>query len=126
MTILGPAASPPVKGSLCVPAVPRSGVEVVGGIELDQAGQADALLVKTRVSPVAGEAGRKRVDDLLVDMAGIAFPERSDAAAAAAWVRSALPAAGAAAQSISIGGLDVSLEVPAADQYLLHVEVPKN
>jgi hypothetical protein len=110
---------------LCTPAVARSGVEVVGAVERDPAGEPDVLLVKGHTTRTGDEVAQKRVDDLVVKMAATAFPDPADATAASVWLRSVLPTAGEAVDvTTRIGGLDIRFENLVPGGYLVHVEAP--
>ena len=84
------------------------------------------MIAKSIVEPVAGEAGRASVTDLIAKIAGDAFPDAADGAAAEAWVRSVLPlGAEVVHETTSIGGLDMSFEVVEPGHYFVQVAVPK-
>jgi len=126
-SIIDTKASPQRRGSLCSPAVARAGVEFLAVVERDAAGDPIAVISKATVEPVAGEAGRTRVADLIVDIAGMAFPDEADSVAAEAWVRSVLPVGDEVVkETTSIGGLDLTFEVVAAGHPFLQVAVPKS
>ena len=64
--------------------------------------------------------------DLIVEIAGEAFPDATDAAAAEAWVRSVFPAGSEVVhETTSIGGLDLAFEVVEPGHYFVQVAVPK-
>jgi hypothetical protein len=124
-SIIDAKASPQRRGHLCMPTVPRSGIDVLGVIERGPAGDPIALIAKSTVDPVAGDAGRARVGDLIVKLAGTAFPDAADRAAAEAWVRSVLPAGDELVdQTTTIGGLDLTFQVIGPGHYFLQEDVP--
>ncbi|HEX6868303.1 MAG TPA: hypothetical protein VF119_05830 [Candidatus Limnocylindrales bacterium] len=125
-SIIDAKASPQRRGSVCSPAVARAGIEFLAVVERDAAGDPIAVIAKSTVEPVAGEAGRSRVADLIVEIAGTAFPDAADAAAAEAWVRSVLPVGDEVVhETTSIGGLDLTFEVTGSGHPFLQVAVPK-
>ena len=123
-TVLGPAASPPVKGSLCTPAVARQGVSLAAALERDPAGSMHSVYAKGKAEPVAGAAGKARVEDTLARIARVAFPSTTDADAAEAWVRSVMPNGRSVTEATKIGGLDLRFEWSTQLGYQLHVDVP--
>jgi hypothetical protein len=83
------------------------------------------VVAKGTVEPVAGDAGRTKVTDLIVKIAGLTFVDESDAAAAQAWVRSVLPAGDEVVhETTTIGGIDVTFEVIGPGHYFLRVGAP--
>lgn len=124
-TILDPKPSPQLRGSLCTPALTREGTEFIAAIERDPAGDPAAVVAKATVEPVAGAAGRTRVTDLILKIAGLTFADESDAAAAQAWVRSVLPVGDEIVhETTNIGGIDVTFEVIGPGHYFLRVGTP--
>jgi hypothetical protein len=126
-TITSPQASPPIEGSLCTPATPRSGITLVGVIERDLSGRPRVLGAKGKAEAGAGPTGRATVESTIAEIAGLAFPDQADAAAATAWVRSVVPTAEETTnESTEIGGLELRLEYATQPGYLLHIEVPRS
>lgn len=124
--VLGPAASPPLKGQLCTPAVVRSGIELAAAIERDPTGAVHGVLGKGRSGAVAGDAGRTRVEDAIAGILRVAFPSATDADAAEAWVRSAFPTGDQTVPETrtTVAGLELRFAWSPKEGYVLHVDVP--
>jgi hypothetical protein len=125
-TVLGPEASPPLKGQLCTPAVGRSGIELAAAIERDPTGAVHGILGKGRSAAGTGAAGRTRVEDAIAGIVHAAFPSATDADPAEAWVRSVFPTGDKPVLETraTVGGLELRFEWSPTTGYLVHVDVP--
>jgi hypothetical protein len=125
-TVLGPAASPPLKGQLCTPAVARSGIELAAAIEWDPTGAVHGVLGKGRSSAGAGAAGATRVEDTIAGIVRVPFPTATDADAAEGWVRSLFPKSNREVPETrtTIGGLELRFAWSPTTGHLVHVDVP--
>jgi hypothetical protein len=120
--VLGPQASPPVLGSLCVPSVPRPRVLLALAVERDATGQPRGIIAKGNQEPDAGAGDRERLREVIIAAAGLIYADPQSAAAAEAWLRVAMPAGVDLVDTATIiDGVPLRLEGTVTRGLVLHV-----